>query len=145
MIEEARATCTSGLELARILVVDDDPTSRLTLQTVLKAGGYQVDSAATAAEAVGLLESNEYELVLSDLQMESPEAGLKVIAHAQLMDYQPATALVTAYDDAGEARRRSGSLLVAMQDIPELLGRVANLLAERVSRRLNQQLREVHS
>src|SRR5579871_5252581 len=88
------------LELARVLVVDDDPTSRLTLQTVLEAGGYRVDSAASAAEAVGKLDEQEYELVLSDLQMESPEAGLKVIAHARMMDYKPATAIVTTYQNS---------------------------------------------
>src|SRR5580698_10228963 len=83
-------------ELARVLLVDDDPTSRLTLKTVLEAGGYHVDSAASAAEAVGKLDEQEYELVLSDLQMESPQAGLKDLAHARMMDYKPATALVTA-------------------------------------------------
>src|SRR5438128_9606828 len=94
MIKNSRG---ASLDLARVLVVDDDPTSRLTLQTVLEAGGYHVDAAATAAEAVGKLDREEYELVLSDLQMESPEAGLKVIAHAKMMDYKPATAIVTTY------------------------------------------------
>src|ERR1700729_284691 len=86
-------------DLARVLVVDDDPTSRLTLKTVLEAGGYNVDAAASAAEAVGKLDEGEYELVLSDLQMESPEAGLKVIAHARMMNYKPATALITTYEN----------------------------------------------
>src|ERR1700749_61278 len=85
--------------LSRVLLVDDDPASRLTLKTVLEAGGYNVDSAASAAEAVGKLEDGEYELVLSDLQMESPQAGLKVIAHAKNMDYKPATALITTYQN----------------------------------------------
>jgi len=76
------------LELARVLLVDDDLASRLTLKAVLEAGGYFVDSAASAAEAVGKLDERQYELVLSDLQMESPEAGLKVIAHARLMEYK---------------------------------------------------------
>src|SRR6201984_1452428 len=84
-------------DLARVLLVDDDPTSRLPLKPVLQAGGYNVDSAASAAEAVGKLDERQYELVLSDLEMESPEAGLKVIAHARLMDYKPATALLTTY------------------------------------------------
>ena len=43
----------TDIELARVLLVDDDPTSRLTLKTVLEAGGYAVDAAASAAEAVG--------------------------------------------------------------------------------------------
>src|SRR5215471_20268400 len=92
------------IELARVLVVDDDPTSRLTLQTVLEAGGYRVDAAASAAEAFGKLDEREYELVLSDLRMESPEAGLKVLAHARMMDYKPATAIVTTYQTAKAER-----------------------------------------
>src|SRR6478752_1596740 len=88
---------SSAYDLARVLLVDDDLASRLTLQTVLEAGGYAVDSAASAAEAFGKLDEQQYELVLSDLQMESPEAGLKVLAHARLMDYKPATALLTTY------------------------------------------------
>lgn len=129
-----------SLEMARVLVVDDDLASRLTLQTVLEAGGYRVDAAATAAEAVGKMEDQEYELVLSDLQMESPEAGLKVLAHAQMMDYKPATALVTAYHN-NSGRQANSRLLVEPQDVPGLLSKVANLIARRVSRRVQQELR----
>jgi CheY-like chemotaxis protein len=139
MIRKSRG---ASLDLARVLVVDDDPTSRLTLQTVLEAGGYHVDAAATAAEAVGKLDEEEYELVLSDLQMESPEAGLKVIAHAKMMDYKPATAIVTTYHNNSLNRSNSDrSVLVEPEDVPGLLGKVANLIAGRVSRRLNRQLK----
>lgn len=131
-----------SLDLARVLVVDDDPTVRLTLQTLLEAGGYYVDAAATAAEAVGKLDRQEYELVLSDLQMESPEAGLKVIAHAKMMDYKPATAIVTTYHDNFMRQSNSDrSVLVEPEDIPGLLSKVANLIASRVNRRLNRQLK----
>ncbi len=132
----------ASLDLARVLVVDDDPTSRLTLQTVLEAGGYHVDAAATAAEAVGKLDREEYELVLSDLQMESPEAGLKVIAHAKMMDYKPATAIVTTYHNNSVRQSTwDRSVLVEPEDVPGLLGKVANLIASRVNRRLNHQLK----
>ncbi len=63
-------------DLARVLLVDADPASRLTLKTVLETSGYNVDSAASAAEAVGKLEDSEYELVLSDLHLESPASGV---------------------------------------------------------------------
>jgi CheY-like chemotaxis protein len=140
MVKNSRESRGSSLELARVLVVDDDPTSRLTLQTVLEAGGYHVDAAATAAEAVGKLDREQYELVLSDLQMESPEAGLKVIAHARMMDYQPATALVTTYQNSTDERRK-GSVLVEPEDVPGLLSKVANLIARRVTRRVARQLK----
>ncbi len=134
-----------SLELARVLVVDDDVASRLTLQTVLEAGGYRVDAAATAAEAVGKMEDQEYELVLSDLQMESPEAGLKVLAHAQMMDYKPATALITSYHNTDYSnpadQQRNCRVLVEPQDVPGLLSKVANLIARRVTRRVQRELR----
>jgi CheY-like chemotaxis protein len=132
----------SEYELARVLLVDDDPTARLTLKTVLEAGGYNVDAAASAAEAVGKLDEGVYELVLSDLQLESPEAGLKVIAHARMMDYKPATALVTSqHDGRQDLDRRSSSLLINPQDIPELLGKVADLIGVRATRRVQRELR----
>ena len=140
-MEYARDT-RSTLELARVLVVDDNLTSRLTLQTVLQAGGYRVDSAATAAEAVGKLEHQEYQLVLSDLQMESPEAGLEVLAHARAMDYKPATALITAYHNHVESQTSRGRVLVAPEDIPGLLSKVATLIARRVSRKVQRELRD---
>lgn len=127
-------------DLARVLVVDDDPASRLTLQTVLSASGYNVDSAASAAEAVGKMDEGEYELVLSDLAMESPEAGLKVLAHARLMDYKPATALITTHTDRKPAPKRS-SFLIRPEGIPVLLSKVADLISERATRRLERQLR----
>ena len=126
-------------DLARVLVVDANPTSRLTLKTVLEAGGYNVDAAASAAEAVGKLDEGVYELVLSDLQMESPEAGLKVLAHAKIMDYKPATAIIQTYQE-GYAGRRS-SLLIEPEDVPGLLGKVADLISQRASRRLRRELR----
>jgi CheY-like chemotaxis protein len=141
MSQHARAT-RPGLDLARVLVVDDDPTARLTLQTVLEAGGYRVDSAATAAEAVEMLEGDEYELVLSDMQMESPEAGLKVLAHAQIMDYQPATALVTTWHDSDTSRRDTRSVLIEPEDLPELLSTVATLIARRARRRIERCVRQ---
>src|SRR5208282_4934930 len=129
-------------ELARVLLVDDDPTSRLTLQTVLQAGGYRVDSAASAAEAVGKLDEQEYELVLSDLQMESPEAGLKVIAHARMMDYKPATAIVTTYQNEEKGIKLVKSrMLIKPEDIPGLLGKVANMISERAARKVQREMR----
>jgi DNA-binding NtrC family response regulator len=136
--------CTE-LELARVLLVDDDPTSRLTLQTVLQAGGYRVDAAASAAEAVGKLDEQEYELVLSDLQMESPEAGLKVLAHARMMDYKPATAIVTTYQNTQQTQQhirvKQSRMLIKPEDIPGLLGKVANLISDRAARRVQREMR----
>jgi CheY-like chemotaxis protein len=126
-------------ELARVLLVDDDVTSRLTLKAVLEAGGYFVDSAASAAEAVGKLDEKQYELVVSDLQMESPEAGLKVLAHAKLMKYKPATAILTTHQNRQLDMARP--LLIEPQDLPGLLSKVAELISQRAARMVKRQLK----
>ena len=141
----SRRTQRKGPGVARVLLADDNPASRLTLQTVLEAGGYRVDSAASAAEAVGLMDKSEYSLVLSDLAMESPEAGLKVLAHARMMEYKPATALVTSWNpDSGGAAAAGGGqakMLIEPQNVPELLGHVATLISKRASKRVARGLR----
>lgn len=152
-------------DLARVLLVDDDPASRLTLKALLEAGGYNVDAAASAAEAVGKLEEREYELVLSDLQLGSPEAGLKVLAHARTMNYKPATALLTTYqnsENSDQPRSRPtkaslktgpkpkstskpaqspNSLLIRPVDVPGLFSKVADLISQRATRRMERELR----
>jgi CheY-like chemotaxis protein len=130
------------LEMARVLLVDDDPASRLTLQTVLEAGGYAVDSAASAAEAFGKMEERQYELVLTEMQMESPEAGLRVLQHARMMLYKPATAVFTSSLDSD--RDASSSVLVEPEDVPGLLDTVAGLIGVRASRRVERELRLAH-
>src|SRR5579864_553985 len=140
MKSHSRSEQHNYLELARVLLVDADPTSRLTLQTVLEAGGYHVDAAASAAEAVGKLDEQEYQLVLSDLQMESPKAGLKVLAHARMMDYKPATAIVTTYQNSTKPQKQN-RMLIKPEDVPGLLAKVANLISERAARRLERELR----
>jgi CheY-like chemotaxis protein len=134
------ASPARAFELARVLLVDDDVTARLTLKAVLEAGGYFVDAAASAAEAVGKLTEKQYELVLSDLQMESPEAGLKVLAHARLMDYKPATALLTTYKNGRADVCRP--VLIKPEDLPELLSKVADLISQRAARMVARQMRQ---
>jgi CheY-like chemotaxis protein len=123
-----------------VLLVDDDLTSRLTLKAVLEAGGYCVDSAASAAEAVGKLDERQYELVLSDLQMESPHAGLKVIAHARLMKYKPATAILTTHQNMRSDLGRR--VLIEPEDLPNLLSKIADLISQRAARIVARQMKQ---
>ena len=126
-----------NLALARVLLVHGDLTSRLALQTILRAGGYSVDVAATPSEALAKLDESEYELVLSDTESGSNEYGRKVLAYARIKDYRPATALITASRPV--APRRTGGrdghqVAIHTEDLPLLLGKVAELIGLRASR-----------
>jgi CheY-like chemotaxis protein len=130
------------MRLARVLLADDDPTARLTLQTLLEAGGYRVDSAASAAEAMQKLDSQEYSLVLTDRDMETKDSGLRVLAHARTMDYQPATAIVNTESDAEPAEPTAKKpTLVAPEDVPGLLGKVADLISRRATRQISREMK----
>lgn len=133
---------TSLFEMARVLLVDDDPASRLTLQTVLRAGGYGVDTAASAAEAIAKMDEQEYALILSDLHMESFESGLRVVAHARMVDYRPATAILSTWQqDWSVNEPLAGPVLIEPENIPELLDQVAGMIADRARRRVSRSMR----
>ncbi len=127
------------MRLARVLLAEDNPAARLTLQTVLELGGYNVDSAASAAEAMQKLDSEEYALVLTGRDMEAPNSGERVVEHARMMDYRPATAYLDTESDVEFTDRKP--VLVAPEDIPELLGKVADLISRRASRQVNREMR----
>lgn len=59
----------------RILVVDDDPEIRDSLQVILESGGYEVQSAASGMEGLRCFKDQKPDLVLLDLMMEEIDSG----------------------------------------------------------------------
>lgn len=57
------------MEYAKILVVDDDKNMTLLLSEILKDLGHEVAAAHSAEEAMELIETEEYYIVISDLQL----------------------------------------------------------------------------
>jgi CheY-like chemotaxis protein len=125
------------LNLARVLLVHGDLAPRLALQTILRAGGYSVDVAATPAEAISKLDDGKYDLVLSDTDFGSRPAGRNVLAYARVKDYRPATALVTSYEPQLKVRmaRRRHQIAIHTENLATLLSDVAELIGLRASRR----------
>src|SRR5262249_58018357 len=59
----------SSVPGARILVVDDEENLRGLLHDVLSGAGHHVDEAATAREALGQIEQQDYDLIALDLRL----------------------------------------------------------------------------
>jgi len=53
----------------RLLVVDDSMTSRMLIQNILEAAGYLVTTAVDGLAALTLLQSQDFDLVVSDVEM----------------------------------------------------------------------------
>jgi CheY-like chemotaxis protein len=132
--------------VARVLLADSDLASRLTLKTLLSTAGYAVDGVASASDAIGHLDTREYQLVLADLRTESQEAGPRLLAYARQKEFRPATALISSKMsemEEGVGGDFHGTSVVRMSDdnVSYLLARVADLIAGRANRRIQESLR----
>jgi signal transduction histidine kinase len=65
-------------EAARLLVVDDEESLRITTAAIFENEGYIVDTASSGDEAIDLMSKEDYDLVLTDLHMEGGD-GLSVL------------------------------------------------------------------
>jgi signal transduction histidine kinase len=77
-----------SLNEARLLVVDDEESLRITTAAIFEKEGYIVDTASSGEEAVELLNKTDYDLVLTDLHMEGGD-GLSVLS--QIRRHAPLT------------------------------------------------------
>lgn len=122
------------LEGVRVLAVDDETDSRELLETILSVSGAQVRTAATAQEALALLQSWRPDVLLSDIGMPG-EDGYTLIKRVRELESQtthriPALAL-TAY---ARSEDRTKVLIAGYQahlskpvDPAELVAAVASL------------------
>jgi len=117
----------------RVLLVDDDKPVLLTLKAVLELNGFEVDTAASGTEAREKLKGREYDVVITDIRMETEAAGLDVLRLARAQKNHPATAILTAYPPADENWRNesSESLLVKPIGTRQLVQQLETLLAKR--------------
>jgi two-component system response regulator AtoC len=65
--------------MRRVLLVDDEESLRLAVRTFLKRDGYEVETAASGEEALGLIESFGPDVILTDVRMPKT-AGLDLLA-----------------------------------------------------------------
>jgi len=93
--------------MPRILIVDDAPFMLLLLSKLLAGEGYEVATAKHGAEALKILETASFDLLLSDMNME-PVNGLELLRAARPSYPQMQVIMITAYESlltSGEAER----------------------------------------
>ncbi len=114
----------------RILLVDDELAILLTLRAILEMNGFEVDTAVSVKEAERKMKNGIFEMVITDMRMESETAGYEVIRAARQQAYDPATAILTAYPSLGNEWQIEGahSLLVKPVNTDEMLRQLESLL-----------------
>ncbi|HUE71335.1 MAG TPA: sigma-54 dependent transcriptional regulator [Pirellulaceae bacterium] len=95
-------TINTLTETARILVVDDNARARQSMADVLTAAGHEVESSASALEALRLLDRSSFDVILTDLQMPGM-SGLEFIRALEARDCDAQVAMVTAFASVSSA------------------------------------------
>src|SRR6266542_3441135 len=75
------------LPLGRILVVDDEPDLAEPLQQNLTRQGYDVTATTTGKEALPLIATNDFDLLLTDMAMPGM-GGIELLQEALAIDPQ---------------------------------------------------------
>src|ERR1700740_2310506 len=80
----------------RVLVIDDAPDIRESLEALLSGENYDVDLSSNAAEGQKSLEHSSYDLVVLDLMMPD-KSGMQVLEEIRARDHETPIFLITAY------------------------------------------------
>ena len=114
----------------RVLLVDDEVTVLLTMKAVLEISGFDVDTAASAREGKSKIKLREYQMINTDMRMESDAAGREVIQAARHAPYHPAVALLTAFPVDEDEWQDMGAdkMLVKPMQTAVLLRQIEKLL-----------------
>jgi DNA-binding response OmpR family regulator len=120
----------------RVLLVDDEVAVLLTLKAVLEISGFEVETAASAREAKSKLRARTYDMVITDMRMESDQSGREVIVAARTAPYHPAVALLTAFPMAEDDWQNMGAdkMLVKPMQTRALIQQIEKLLESHVAK-----------
>ena len=92
-----------GLIHKRILFVDDEPAIRATLAVILRRYGFLVTVASTVAEALEEMRKQEFDLLLSDLNIEGERDGYNIVRAMRELNPNCINIVLTGFPDEESA------------------------------------------
>ncbi|HMD97372.1 MAG TPA: sigma-54 dependent transcriptional regulator [Terriglobia bacterium] len=131
--------------MARLLIVDDEASLCQMLEIAFRNEGHTVETVSSARAALKKIESQVYDLIISDIRM--PDlTGIDVLARTREIHPSAAFILITAFSDAETARQAvnlGAQRYVIKTDklLDELKQAVARTLEETALREENIRLR----
>src|SRR5262245_50608799 len=88
--------------MPRLLIVDDERAITDMLRLIFQREGWSVEVANTVSEAQQLLEQQSFDLVITDMRMETPLSGAAVARSAKDVSPSPAVIILSAFPMSGE-------------------------------------------
>jgi len=129
----------------RVLVVDDEENLRVVLRTLLRRHGYEVETASSGDEALGMVDSFGPDVVLTDVRMPKM-GGLDLLSTLKAKGNEATVIVMSAYgnmDQALEAMKAGAYDYVQKPFKPDEVVLVLRKAEEReLLRRENRALRD---
>jgi two-component system, OmpR family, response regulator TctD len=94
----------------RVLVVDDEPAIRALVTKIVERAGHPVDSARDGADAIAMLEVEDYGVLVVDLMMPNVD-GYALIDHVKARPGRRPAIIVISAGDSSSLRRLDGSMV----------------------------------
>jgi DNA-binding response OmpR family regulator len=118
----------------RVLIVDDERSITTMLRMILSAEGLSVEVANSAAEAQSVLAKNTFDIVVTDMRMESPTSGMEVAGFAKAAPSKPAVLILSAFPmQTSEWAGFADAYLQKGGSVQELVQVVTNMLRVRAA------------
>lgn len=132
---------TSRGKRAWVLLAEDEPGIVYTFSAILRQQGYQVETAATFAEAQQRLQSRDFDAVIADLNLERIGLGLQLARRAKQLQPPPAVVIYTGYPTLEQLRDalalRVDYVAFKPVDLHEIQTALHRLIARRSARLQN--------
>ncbi len=116
----------------RVLIVDDEDAIRLTMAAIFEINGFKALTASSAQEAIAAIGALSFDLIVTDLKMESETAGFSVAEFAAKRNPSPIVIMASAYPELAVDWEEHGvhaffekptNTVVLLRSIAELLTR----------------------
>ena len=127
-------------KLPRLLLVDDNETVRTTLRMVLEVNQFDVTAAASVAEALHFIDTQTFEVLLSDLHMPGAGDGLTVVSAMRHVNPAAVTLVFTGYPALKQAMEaillQADEILVKPMDVDAMVALIREKLKTRGTKRM---------
>src|SRR5580704_3658577 len=119
----------------KVLLVDDDEAIREMMTATLEHKGFDVVAANNVTEALKLITTESFDVLITDLHMPNPSDGFAVITAMRHIQPNALTLLVSGYPDVKSAM---DAILLEADEIivkPFQAGRLAELVQDKLLNR----------
>jgi DNA-binding NtrC family response regulator len=131
----------------RVLVIDDEDAVLRSVRRRLEREGYDIETAENAVEGAKriLEDAQPFDAIITDMSMDSPDSGLRVLHAAFSRDLFAAVIVMTAFGNVGNAVEcmRRGAFDYIEKNAPGV--DVYELLTEKLDHALERRRRDTRA